>query len=310
MNRLRYYIQSFRPRTLPLSVSGIILGSSLALREDILEGESFSWIVFGLAILTTLSLQIVTNLSNELGDMLKGTDNENRLGPHGALQSGILTPLTYKRMIVIFTIVSILLGIGLLKVAFGSIFSKESLWLLFSGGLAIVAAITYTLGSKPYGYRGLGDVSVFIFFGLLSTLGSYYLFRPFPDELWMILPPAITAGCFITGVLNVNNIRDYENDATHGKNTLIVKIGPVRGKIYHFLLIIGGWVLMLEYTLVSFGSILDLLYLLSLPLFIWHLREMSRKNGRTLDPQLKVLSLSTLSFCLLAAIGAVMGSLL
>lgn len=310
MGKVKYYIQSLRPRTLPLSVSGVLLGSSLALKENLLREENFSWMVFALAILTTLCLQIVSNLSNELGDMIKGTDNEQRLGPRRALQEGKLTRSDFQRMIILFSVIAILSGLGLLKSAFGSILDPDSLALLLCGGLAIVAAITYTLGRKPYGYRGLGDVSVFVFFGLLSTLGSYYLYRPFTDELWMILPPAITVGCFTTAVLNVNNLRDYENDASHGKNTLIVKIGPARGKLYHYILIIGGWILMLEYTLVSFGSALELLYLLSLPFFIGHLKEMSRKEGRDLDPQLKRLSLSTLLFCLLAASGSILGSIL
>ena len=208
MNKLAYRIQSLRPRTLPLSVSGIILGSFLAYPSG-----NFSWPVFGLALLTTLSLQIVSNLANDLGDMKHGTDNENRLGPTRALQAGALSVKDYKRTVAGFCLLAVFFGISLIYKAFGCLFCANSYILLCGGTLAILAALGYTLGTRPYGYRGLGDVFVFLFFGLLSTCGSYFLMRPVLSEIPLILLPASGAGFFITGVLNVNNMRDRENDA-------------------------------------------------------------------------------------------------
>ena len=298
MNKLAYRIQSLRPRTLPLSVSGIILGSFLAYPSG-----NFSWPVFGLALLTTLSLQIVSNLANDLGDMKHGTDNENRLGPTRALQAGALSVKDYKRTVAGFCLLAVFFGISLIYKAFGCLFCANSYILLCGGTLAILAALGYTLGTQPYGYRGLGDVFVFLFFGLLSTCGSYFLMRPVLSEIPLILLPASGAGFFITGVLNVNNIRDRENDAACGKHTIAVKLGLQKAKIYHFGLIIGGWLLMTIYSSITFDSLWNFLYILSLPLFVRHLYCIAQGEGRALDPQLKFLSISTLAFCILAAIG-------
>lgn len=308
--KIQHIVKSWRPRTLPLSVSGIILGSSIAWRADLSDGQLFSWPVFAWALITTLSLQILCNLANELGDSIKGTDNENRLGPKGILQSGDVSIGNYRKMIVIFSFLSVGAGLCLLYSARGSLFHRDCLIMMGCGAAALIAAITYTIGKRPYGYRGLGDISVFIFFGLLSTCGSYFLLRPFPEELLLVLLPAASAGCLITGVLNVNNLRDYENDAKFGKNTLVVRNGAGWGRKYHYALVLSAWILMLAYTWLTYRSCFDLLYLLSLPLFVRHLQHIRADNGRQLDPQLKALSLTTLLFCILFAGGMVLGCIL
>lgn len=295
--KLKDYLASFRLRTLPLSVSGILLGSLLAR-----SAGSFRMSVFGLALLTTLCLQILSNVSNELGDMLKGTDNAGRVGPWRGLQTGRLTVAGFWRMIGIFTALSLAGGIALVGVAFGSLTSPASMTMLAVGGAAALAAVKYTLGKKPYGYRGLGDLFVFLFFGGVSTLGAYYLMtRQLPPALiW----PAAAAGLLITGVLNVNNIRDMDNDARCGKRTLPVMLGKRNARFYHVFLIAGGFLCMLAYVLLTGGGDRRFCFLLTLPLFLVHLRAVFRYDGKALDPQLKFLSLSILLWAVLAGFTA------
>lgn len=293
MNKTKYYIASFRLRTLPLSLSGIFLGSLLAAGEGY-----FHWPSFLLAIATTLSLQILSNLANELGDLQKGTDNEERLGPIRSIQSGVLGLQEFKRTILIFIILSVIFGSALVYTAFDSLFSKDGLIMLILGATAIVAAIKYTVGENAYGYRGLGDLFVLLFFGLLSTAGAYFLMKH--QILWSIFLPAIAIGFLSTGVLNLNNMRDIENDRHCGKRTIPVMIGIRNAKIYHFTLIIGAFLCMTIYAILKFQHIYNLLFLLTLPLFVIHLGKVACGHGRELDPQLKFLSVSTLIFALIA----------
>lgn len=297
MGRLKDYFVSFRLRTLPLSVSGILLGSLLARSAGV-----FPISVFVLALSTTLCLQILSNVSNELGDMLKGTDNACRVGPLRALQAGRLTVTDFRRMIGIFACLSLVSGTALVAVAFGSLLSYESVLLMIVGGISVLAAVKYTLGKKPYGYRGWGDLSVFLFFGWVSTLGAYYLMAR--TLSWTLLLPASAAGLLITGVLNVNNIRDMENDARCGKRTLPVMLGEKRARCYHAFLLVGGFVCMLAYVLIAGKGEKSFCFLLTLPLFLLHLRAMFRNRGKALDPQLKFLSLSILLWALLAGLTA------
>lgn len=295
MKKIKYYIGSFRLRTLPLSVSGIILGSLLAKSDGY-----FNPTVFCLAILTTLCLQILSNLANELGDMQKGTDNADRLGPVRALQSGILTTQDFKRLIIIFILLAIISGTTLILTAFHSLLSYKSMLMLFIGAAAAIAAVKYTIGKNPYGYRGLGDIFVFLFFGWVSTWGAYFLMthQLNPD----ILLPATSIGLLTTGVLNVNNTRDIENDAHCGKRTIPVLIGEKKAKTYHTILITGGILCMVIYTLVTYTHLLNWGYLLIVPLFIIHLLKMYHYSGKQLDPQLKFLSVSTLLWALAAGL--------
>lgn len=293
MNKAKYYIASFRLRTLPLSLSGIFLGSLLAAGEGY-----FQWPAFLLAIATTLCLQILSNLANELGDLQKGTDNEDRLGPIRSIQSGALGLQEFKRTILLFIIFSVASGSALVYTAFDTLFSKDGLVMLLLGAAAIIAAIKYTVGKNAYGYRGLGDLFVLLFFGLLSTVGAYFLMKH--QISWNIFLPAIAIGFLSTGVLNLNNMRDIENDKHCKKRTIPVMIGIRNAKIYHFILITGAFLCMAIYALLKYQHLYNLLFLLTFPLFVIHLGKVAHGQGRELDPQLKFLSISTLIFALTA----------
>ncbi|MDE6450825.1 MAG: 1,4-dihydroxy-2-naphthoate octaprenyltransferase [Odoribacter sp.] len=296
MNKTKYYITSFRLRTLPLSLSGVFLGTLLAAAQG-----SFRTLPFWLAVVTTLCLQILSNLANELGDLQKGTDNAMRLGPIRSIQSGALTLKEFKRTILLFIILSACFGSALVYTAFSSLFNRDGLMMLALGAAAIIAAIKYTAGKGAYGYHGFGDLFVFLFFGLLSVTGSWFLMT---QKLhFSIFLPATAIGLLSTGVLNLNNMRDIENDKTCHKLTIPVWIGLPKAKIYHFCLITGAFLAMTGYMFIGEFILRHGLFWLTLPLFIIHLKQVSNARGRKLDSQLKVLSLSTLLFALLAGIG-------
>lgn len=228
-----------RLRTLPLAVSGILMGSALS---DLSGVESHKMITI-LALLTAIFLQILSNLANDYGDFTKGTDNENRVGNMRALQSGNITPKAMLHMIIVFVVLSLISGISLLYLAADGNINYSFLLFFILGLAAIAAAIKYTVGKSAYGYSGLGDVFVFVFFGLVAVLGVYILHNHFtwrwPVDKWMILP-AITVGFLSTAVLNTNNIRDIENDRVSGKNTIVVKMGLQKARIYHWFLLLGA----------------------------------------------------------------------
>lgn len=282
--RLGAYIQSFRLRTLPLSMSGIILGSGLAYSVC-----QFSWAVFVLAICTTLSLQILSNLSNELGDAQKGTDIDQHGRTAYGLQSGRITMREIRYLIGLFVGFSMLFGTALVWIAFGTLLCVESGVFLLLGLLAIIGAMTYTLGKHSYGYMGLGDLGVFLFFGLLSTIGAYYLqARGITVEaIWM----GIAIGLPCVGVLNLNNIRDMKNDLRHGKRTLASILGQTGGRVYHTILLSACLLIMTLYS--HYWS------LFVLPVWAWHLWYVwSHDEG--LDRQMPVLMLTTICVALLA----------
>lgn len=285
------YIQSLRPRTLPLSVSGIILGCGLA-ASDIQEAhDARFWIVFALAICTTLSLQILSNLSNELGDAQKGTDTNQKERDAYGLQAGTITEKQLKCMILLFLGLSVLCGTALVYSAFGTLLCLPAISFLGLGLLAVIGAVTYTLGKHNYGYMGLGDLSVLLFFGLAATLGSYYL-----EALRMnaeIICCGIAIGLPCVGVLNLNNIRDMDNDRIHGKRTFASFLGKQGGKIYHTLLLVACLVL---FSLSGHGWTLCIT-----PVWAWHLWYVWTHNDK-LDKQMPVLMLSTLMVALLALI--------
>lgn len=279
------YIKSFRLRTLPLSMSGIILGSCMA-------APVWHTDVFVLALLTTLSLQILTNLSNELGDANRGTDTCQEGRTAYGLQSGTITKVEITRCIWFFIFASAVLGTSLIYCAFGTLFCTKSLVFLILGAAAIVAAITYTLGRNPYGYNGWGDLSVFIFFGLLSTMGAYYV-QAQTITLQVILA-AGAIGLPIVGVLNVNNIRDMENDVIHHKITFASRLGTRKAKIYHTLLITTSFILFAFAQLwIAFSFT---------PLFAVHLFMVWKSEGKTLDKQMPLLSFSTLALAICCGI--------
>lgn len=288
--KIKAWIGSFRLRTLPLSLSGVILGSFISE----LYGK-FNLTICIYALLTTVFLQVLSNLSNDLGDSLKGTDNDSRQGPTRAMQTNLITKREMIGMIVVFILLSTFSGILLIYNSFDNLFNKDGIYMLVLGGLAIIAAIKYTLGKHAYGYIGLGDIFVFIFFGLASVFGTFYLYTGIFDPI--ILMPASSIGLLSIGVLNLNNIRDIENDKVCGKITIPVRIGERRAKNYHYFLIGMSGVLMILYVL-FIGS--EYFYLLLLPYssLIKHLAQVKKLSGRALDGQLKVLSLNTLAFSL------------
>ena len=235
-------IFSMRLRTLPLSLAGVTLGFLLAMKVH----YASIWLIVWL-LLTTVCLQILSNLCNELGDFLRGTDGEQREGPMYSLAQGAIDVKDFKMLIALFVVLCCVFGVAMIWTSFGNIWEWKPVLLLLLGAAAIWAAMHYTLGKHPYGYKGLGDVFVFIFFGLVSVLGSYFVVAHTIDS-WSLLLPAITIGCFSVGVLNVNNIRDMESDAAT-RITLQLKIGEINAKIFQNVLIFLAWLLMLLYTI-------------------------------------------------------------
>ncbi len=295
MSKLKAAVFSMRLRTLPLSLAGVVLGLLLALKSH----EASCWLMAWL-LLTTVCLQILSNLSNELGDFLKGTDGEQREGPMYSLAQGAISVKEFKRLIAVFALLCCVFGAAMVWTSFGTFLAWQPLMLLALGVAAIWAAMHYTLGKNPYGYRGLGDVFVFIFFGLVSVLGAYYVVAHTIDS-WSLLLPAVTIGCFSVGVLNVNNIRDMESDAAT-RITLPLKIGEVNAKIFQSILIALGWLCMVLFTLITYTSLWNLLYFITLPLFMIHMNMVWKRQGKALDPALPLLVLSTFAFAILAGI--------
>ena len=290
------WIEAFRLRTLPLALSAIFVGSFLA----IADGRYDIWVI-GLAVLTTLFLQILSNLANDYGDVLKGTDNDDRVGPKRAVQSGRISLRQMKSAIILFAMLSFVSGLGLLYVSLGNHFLTALLFLAL-GMAAIAASIKYTTGRHAYGYRGLGDVFVFIFFGLVAVLGTYYLNSQ--QFHWRLLLPAVAMGFLSTGVLNLNNMRDMDNDRASGKHTIASRLGYGRARIYHALLVIIALVFATVYVLLDFHSVWSFLFLLSFPLFFRDLIRIFKISDKAvLDVFLKSLALSTLLFSVLFGVG-------
>lgn len=300
MKEIKPWLSAMRLRTLPLSISGIVLGTCFAYYNG-----KFSWWILVLAILTTISLQILSNLANDYGDSVNGVDNKDRVGPRRAVQSGKITPEEMLDAIKFNIIVVIILTLSLIWAAFGPTNFLFLLLFVFLGGISVYAALNYTMGDSPYGYRALGDVFVFIFFGLVSTIGSYVLYIHTIDHV--VILPAISLGLLSVGVLNLNNMRDLEEDAKVGKFTLAVKLGKERVKQYHFFLIITAMILSIIFSILYFVEPYNFFYLIAfIPLSI-HLKKIKdAKLPNDFDDQLKVLALSTFLFALLIGVGYIM----
>lgn len=294
--QIKPWIAAFRLRTLPLALSVIAMGSFLAAAQGL-----FRWPVLLLAALTTLLLQVLSNLANDYGDSIHGADKGDRKGPSRAVQSGQITSVAMKRAMLITAFLSLASGLVLLWVALGN-----QPFLFFSflglGILSILAAIGYTNGKRPYGYAGLGDLSVLVFFGLVGVGGSYFLHTQRID--WQVLLPALSCGFFSVGVLNVNNIRDIESDQAAGKYSIPVRIGRQKAVIYHWMLLAGGVLCGVFYVLQNPGGYTSWLFLVSLPLF-WKVGRgvQTYQDPARLDPFLKMMALSTLVFVLSFGIG-------
>ena len=284
-----------RLRTLPLSMGGVILGILLATADFKVN----VWVAI-LIVVTTVFLQILSNLSNELGDVLHGTDTADRKGPQYGLNSGVLSIRQMKVLIGIFVAECIVCGTAMTLVSFGTLWELTPILVLLLGAGAIMGAMKYTLGRNPYGYRGLGDFYVFVFFGLVAVLGSYFVASH--TLFWRLLLPGAAVGCFSVGVLNVNNIRDMETDAAN-RVTVAIRLGEKKAKIYQTVLIVLGWIFMLIYCQLRMFSWWHYLFVLTLPLFILHLRGVWKRTGKELDPMLPLLVMSSFLFCVLAGIG-------
>lgn len=315
---LKHYIQAARLRTLPLSISGIIVGTALArfiTNEHVDTPGMFTccfgcihrqtnYIIFILAILTTIGFQVISNFANDYGDGVKGTDNNQRIGPERALQSGKISPKQMLRAIIFTSILTFILALLLIYTAFGKDNFLYTILFLILGISSIAAAIKYTMGKNAYGYSGFGDVFVFLFFGLLSVCGSYFLYAK--QLNFIVFLPAISIGLLSTAVLNLNNMRDIKNDKNANKNTLVVKIGSKKAKKYHYFLIIGSFITVFTYTIITFYSIKQFIFLIAfIPIFKHLLFVVKNNEPVKFDPELKKLALSTFLFAILFGIGLI-----
>lgn len=289
------WIHAFRLRTLPLALSSVSMGGFLAAAQG-----KFNTTVFLLCCLTTVLLQVLSNLANDYGDTINGADHAGRQGPQRAVQSGAITPVAMRSAILVFIALSLASGIALLFTAFGT--DVRLLLTFFGIGLlCIAAAILYTVGKKPYGYAGLGDLSVLIFFGGVGVTGTLFLFTHQLSASSLL--PALACGLFAVGVLNINNMRDIESDRQAGKYSIPVRIGKVKAGVYHWFLLIGGLAAAVVYTVINFRSPLQFLFLLSLPLFLVIGKAVNQKPSAELDPYLRRMALGSLLFVALFGIG-------
>jgi 1,4-dihydroxy-2-naphthoate octaprenyltransferase len=297
MASVKHYIQAARLRTLPLSVSGIIVGSGIAASEN-----KFNIIIFTLAILTTIGFQVLSNFANDYGDGIKGTDAD-REGEQRLIAAGLITPKQMKTAIIYTIVITMFIALGLIYRAFGKNDFLKSALFLFLGISSIYAAIKYTVGKSAYGYSGFGDVFVFVFFGLLSVIGSYYLYAHTIVN-WSILLPASAIGLLSTAVLNLNNMRDQIQDKKANKNTLVVKLGPQNSKLYHFFLVIVSLLFLVSYRILTGEiSITNWLFLLAFIPLVFNLIVVFKNIiFKELDAELKKVALGTFACALLFCI--------
>ncbi|TRX47142.1 1,4-dihydroxy-2-naphthoate polyprenyltransferase [Fulvivirga sp. M361] len=293
---VKIWIAAFRLRTLPLALASIGMGAFLAAADGY-----FSWSIFLFCALTTVLLQILSNLANDYGDTVNGADSAARSGPQRTVQAGLISLKLMKRAIFIFVVLALCSGIYLLYLSFG--FNLQAFLFFFGlGVMAILAALAYTAGRKPYGYMGLGDLSVLVFFGFVAVIGSYYLFAK--SVRMDLLLPAVSIGLFSTAVLNVNNIRDIESDQKAGKYSIPVRIGRNNAVVYHWIILGTGMVSSLVFVVMNYTSAWQLLFLLTLPLFMVNARAVKTKQtADQLDPYLKQMALSSLLFVLFFGAG-------
>jgi len=302
VENISIWIEAFRLRTLPLALSSIFMGSFLAQWKGF-----FRWDIFLLSVSTTVLLQVLSNLANDYGDSVHGADSTERKGPSRAVQSGRISKTNMKLAMVIFVLLSLISGIFLLLLSFPGQLALIALFLLL-GLVAIFAAVNYTAGKRPYGYMGLGDLSVLIFFGIVGVSGTYYL-QTGQFELVLLLP-SLSCGLLATGVLNINNIRDIESDFKAGKMSIPVRIGRKNAVTYHFLLLISALVCAIAFVSIFYENLWQLLFLFSIPLFFVNARAVNRNTlPADIDPFLKQLALSTLLFVILFGLGLIIQNL-
>lgn len=295
--KLKAWIEAARPRTLPLAFSSALMGSFAAQNAG-----KFSGLILTLALLTTLFLQVLSNFANDYGDAVSGLDHKNRVGPVRAVQSGAISPAAMKTAIVVTSVGALIAGLGLIYKGFGEILKPGALLFLLLGLGAIAAAIRYTVGRRPYGYYGLGDLFVFLFFGLVGVTGTFFLHT---HQLTLhILWPSLVVGLLSVAVLNVNNMRDMQSDAAAGKRSMAVRLGFRGAKVYHTLLVVGALLSLLMYSAKFIGGSMSLLPpAFAILWFALHLIRVwkTRQNDR-LDPELKKVALGTFFTTLLTGL--------
>ncbi|MCC9136145.1 1,4-dihydroxy-2-naphthoate polyprenyltransferase [Pontibacter silvestris] len=297
---VKAWISAFRPRTLPLALSCIGMGGFMAAANGVFDAA-----IVGLCVLTTLFLQILSNLANDYGDSVHGADSVHREGPMRAVQAGHIKAEHMKKGMTLFGLLSLLSGLLLLWVSFGTEGLLLALLFLLIGLACIWAAVNYTAGSNPYGYAGLGDASVFVFFGLVGVLGTYFLQAQALSGV--VILPALICGFFATAVLNVNNIRDINSDLLAGKHSIPVRIGPKWARVYHVLLLCSGVFSAFFYVLLNFHNWLQFLFVLVIPLlFINGINVWRKQTSKELDPYLKQMAITTLLFVLFFGLGQVL----
>ncbi len=305
---MKHWIEAARVRTLPLSVSGIILGCFYAMSQ-----ARPNWKIFAFAMSTTLLLQILSNFANDYGDGVKGTDNDDRVGPKRAIQSGVISPQAMKRAMILTSILTMLSAVTLIYFSFKKTNPVYSLFFLTLGAVAVASAIRYTVGNTAYGYRGYGDVFVFVFFGLVSTLGVSFMYLKEIDSFLIL--PASAIGLLSVGVLNLNNMRDEASDRKVGKNTIVVKIGGAKAKVYHYFLVVTAMMAMLVFAFLfdwykdsdpGYINFDIYLFVIAYVPLIKHLRVVyNNKEPRLLDPELKKLAISTFLISVLLSLSLI-----
>ena len=286
---IKIWLKAFRLRTLPLATASIVLGSFLAAAEHLFRSK-----VAIFCFLTATLLQILSNLANDYGDSIHGADSETRQGPSRITQSGKVSKKAMRFAIFIFIGLSLQVGYLLIR--------GESWFFYVLGLAAIAAAIAYTVGPKPYGYVGFGDLFVLIFFGVVGVFGTYYLHTHTLN--YLILLPALSCGLFCAAVLNINNIRDIQSDKMAGKITLAVRLGDKNARLYHWALLIFASCFALLYILLNYRTPWQFLFLITLPLVVQNGISIYRKfNAAEIDPHLKQMAITTLLFCFSFGIG-------
>lgn len=288
--KIKPWIQAARLRTLPLSVSGIIVGSAYAYYQGYSD-----WSIVILALLTTLGLQVLSNYANDYGDGVKGTD-ANRIGEKRLVAAGVITAEQMKKAVIITAVLTFIIALLLIYVAFGKENFALSLIFILLGIGSIGAAIKYTVGKSAYGYSGFGDVFVFIFFGLVSVIGSNFLFTHFID--WKLFLPATAIGLLSVAVLNLNNMRDIENDKIAGKNTLVVKMGLKWAKKYHEIILATGMLSFMVFLMLIKSSLFPVL-LVNIPIIMNMNKVNKSEKYEDFDPELKKVALSTFALSIL-----------
>ncbi len=297
---LQAWIKAARPRTLLLAVANISMGIFLAAAM----GKANALVAF-LCIVTAAALQILSNFANDYGDARHGLDNDERVGPKRAVQSGLISSKAMRNGMLVAALVAIVSGIALLLSAFGLSSLLYLLLFVVLGGAGIWAAIAYTATDSPYGYVGLGDLMVFLFFGLLAVMGTYFLQTK--TLSWSLLLPASASGLLSVAVLNVNNVRDLEADKKAGKHSIPVRIGARNARIYHAALLLTALLFGLFYVALHYKSPWQFLFMLSAALLFANTRALFvRKSAAEIDPLLKQMSIATLIFTLLFGVGQIL----